>query len=225
MTPNQLDPTAREIDGFRRVAVVVAHPDDEILWAGGLLLAHPEWRPFVVSLCRGDDPDRAPRFFKALGLLNAQGAMGEAEDGPDQIPLADASVRDLILSLLPRGDYDLLLTHGPNGEYTRHRRHEEVSRAVMGMWREREIRSRWLWQFAYEDGGRSYSPRPRRDANLRFPLADHLLKRKSSMITGVYGFNPASWEAGAVTAVEAFDCFREKLSVPQTPTANPPPNP
>jgi len=32
------------------VAVIVAHPDDETLWAGGLLIDHPEWDVFVACL-------------------------------------------------------------------------------------------------------------------------------------------------------------------------------
>ena len=57
------------LGAIRQVAVVVAHPDDETLWAGGLLLGHPEWSPFIVTLCRGQDPDRAPKFQRALECL------------------------------------------------------------------------------------------------------------------------------------------------------------
>ena len=70
-----------------RAAVVVAHPDDEILWCGGWILAHPEWRWRIVTLCRADDPDRAPKFRKVLEHLGAEGAMADLNDGPDQIPL------------------------------------------------------------------------------------------------------------------------------------------
>ena len=118
-----------------RVAVIVAHPDDETLWAGGLLLSHPEWSPFVVTLCRGEDPDRAPKFFKALERLGAKGIMGKLDDGPDQFPLSSEHVEDTILSLLPKLEFDILLTHAPQGEYTWHRRHGEVSRAVQELWR------------------------------------------------------------------------------------------
>jgi len=45
-----------------RAAVVVAHPDDEILWCGGYILAHPEFHWRVVTLCRASDTDRAPKF-------------------------------------------------------------------------------------------------------------------------------------------------------------------
>ncbi len=59
----------------RRVAVVVAHPDDEVLWCGGLILECSHWKWHVNSVCRGSDPDRSPRFIESLKLLNADGEM------------------------------------------------------------------------------------------------------------------------------------------------------
>ena len=41
----------------KSVAVIVAHPDDETLWAGGTILNHPSWHWFVACLCRGNDQD------------------------------------------------------------------------------------------------------------------------------------------------------------------------
>ncbi len=61
---------------IKRVAIIVAHPDDETLWAGGTILSHPEWECFVVSLCRKSDPDRAPKFKKVLEVLGADGISG-----------------------------------------------------------------------------------------------------------------------------------------------------
>lgn len=193
----------------RRVAVVVAHPDDETLWAGGLLLSHPEWSPLVVTLCRGSDPERAPKFLAALERLNAQGIMGDLDDAPEQTPLPATLVRNAILSLLPERDFDILITHAPRGEYTRHRRHEEVSRAVRVLWKRGELRAASLWQFAYEDSGGTGPPRPRENADLRFPLSDELWNRKSAIITEVYGFATDSWEARAVTRTEAFQCLSQ----------------
>jgi LmbE family N-acetylglucosaminyl deacetylase len=111
------------------VAVIVAHPDDETLWSGGLILAHSDWDWTVVTLCRAGDPDRAPRFFRVLQHLGATGGMGDLDDGPDQLALDQSLIQDTILSLLPTSHFDLLVTHGPRGEYTRHRRHEEVKMA------------------------------------------------------------------------------------------------
>lgn len=198
-----------ELGAIRRVAVVVAHPDDETLWAGGLLLSHPEWSSFVVTLCRGSDPDRAPKFLSAVERLNAQGSMGDLDDSPDQAPLSATRVRDTILSLLPGRDFDLLITHAPRGEYTRHRRHEEVSRAVRVLWKRGDLRAGKLWQFAYEDEGGTGSPRPIENADLQFPLSEELWNRKLAIITDVYGFSADTWEARAVTRSEAFHCFSE----------------
>ena len=190
-----------------RVAVVVAHPDDESLWAGGMLLSHPEWDLFIVTLCRGEDPDRAPRFREALQRLGASGAMGNLDDGPEQFPLPALVVQDAVLSLLPGRAFDLLLTHSPLGEYTWHRRHLEVSRAVWNLWRNGGLRARRLWQFAYEDGGGAYPPRPRKEACLQLPLPEETWQLKHGIITGVYGFGESSWEARAAGRAEAFDCF------------------
>lgn len=203
-----------ELGAIRRVAVVVAHPDDETLWAGGLLLSHPEWSPFVVTLCRGSDPERAPKFLSALERLTAQGVMGDLDDSPDQAPLPATLVRDTLLSLLPGRDFDLLITHAPRGEYTRHRRHEEVSRAVRVLWKRGDLRAGKLWQFAYEDEGTAGPPRPSENADFRFSLSDELWDRKSAIITEVYGFGTDSWEARAVTRGEAFHCFSEDDLVP-----------
>ena len=74
---NILDEQQQEPGRTPQVAVIVAHPDDETLWTGGLLLSHPEWSPFIVTLCRGEDSDRAPKFFKAMECLGAKGAGSE----------------------------------------------------------------------------------------------------------------------------------------------------
>lgn len=214
-----------ELGGIRQVAVVVAHPDDETLWAGGLLLSHPEWSPFIATLCRGSDPDRAPKFRKVLALLNAQGTMGDLDDGPDQIPLPPEMVQSTVLSLLPARDYDLVLTHAPGGEYTHHRRHEEVSLALWQLWLGGNLRAGKLCQFAYEDGGGIYPPRPCKDASLHFPLSPALWNRKYHIITQIYGFGADSWEARAVTRVEAFHCFSEQESVHRPDRKNRKPGP
>lgn len=186
------------------VAVVVAHPDDEALWTGGTLLLHPEWSAFVASLCRGSDPDRAPKFFRAIESLGAEGAMADLDDGPEQAPLPPAAVEETVLSLLPAREYDLLLTHQPKGEYTRHRRHEEVSRAVLSLLAAGKMCAGETWLFAYEDGGRAYPPRPEAGAPKRFALPREVWEEKYRLVTQVYGFGPDSWEALATPREEAF---------------------
>src|SRR5436190_16883849 len=89
----------------KSVAVIVAHPDDETLWLGGTILSHPSWHWFILSLCRGSDQDRCPRFFQALKALGAEGKMNDLDDGPEQIPLAKSEIEAAILSSLPKLDF------------------------------------------------------------------------------------------------------------------------
>jgi len=70
----------------KSVAVIVAHPDDETLWAGGTILSHPSWKCFILCLCRGSDTERAPKFYKALKILKSEGIMGDLDAWPRTKP-------------------------------------------------------------------------------------------------------------------------------------------
>ena len=205
MTPSRHDEV---IPGPRqRVAVVIAHPDDETLWCGGYILDHPEFDWRVVTLCRASDPDRAPKFRRVLEELGAVGEMADLDDEPDQVPLPIEQIRETIARLLAGNSYSLILTHGPKGEYTRHRRHEECCQSVVELWQSGTIVTDRLWLFAYEDGGHAYLPRVRDDADRRKMLAEEVWLEKRRLITDVYGYGPESWEAQATPREEGFWCF------------------
>ncbi|HKL36802.1 MAG TPA: PIG-L family deacetylase [Salegentibacter sp.] len=187
--------------------VIVAHPDDETLWCGGIIMTYSSFNWFVISLSRGDDPERAPKFYRCLKILNATGVMGNLDDGPEQKPLAIEVIKKAILDLLPEIDFNLIITHNPTGEYTRHFRHEEVSRAVLELWYERKIFTKELWTFAYEDGKKEYFPRAEEKA-FQFPLPEKIWKQKYALITETYGFPPGGFEAKTTPKVEAFWKFK-----------------
>jgi hypothetical protein len=109
--------------------------------------------------------------------------------------------------LLDAAHYDLVLTHGPQGEYTSHLRHAECCRAVVKLWRTGVIKTDRLWMFAYEDGGRTYLPRARPDADRVYELAEEVWQEKLRLITELYGFGTDSWEARSNPKQEAFWCF------------------
>jgi LmbE family N-acetylglucosaminyl deacetylase len=195
-------------DSLKKAAVIVAHPDDETIWAGGTILLHPDWQWTVVVLCRGNDPDRAPKFHRAVKKLGATGMMGNLDDGPEQLPLPEVDLQQTILSLLLETRFNLILTHSPYGEYTRHLRHEETSRAVISLWEEGSISANEIWMFAYEDGGKSYLPRPIKNVHLETILPKDIWQLKYRIITELYGFGPESFEAKTTPKEETFWCFR-----------------
>lgn len=188
----------------KKVAIVVAHPDDELLWVGGLLIDHPDWDVFVACLCRRSDTDRSRRFNRAMELLGTEWNMGDLDDGIEQKPLPIKLVQQAILRLLPKRQFDLVVSHNPNGEYTRHRRHEEVGMAVIRLWHLEKIKAKALWTFAYEDGNRMYLPRAITKGTYTYDLSPHTWQKKYRIITEIYGFDKDSWEALTTPRHEAF---------------------
>jgi len=205
MPPVQFDEVTR--GPRQRAAVIVAHPDDETLWCGGYILTHPEFQWRVVTLCRAQDTDRAPKFRQVLRQLGAEGEMADLDDEPNQSPLSAGQLQETIIRLLAGASYNLILTHGPRGEYTHHRRHEECCRSVVELWHAGLINPRQLWLFAYEDGGRAYLPRVHDNADRREMLPESVWLEKRRLITGVYGYGAGSWEAKTTPREEGFWCF------------------
>lgn len=192
---------------IKNIAVIVAHPDDETLWAGGTILSHPSLLWYIVCLSRRNDENRAPRFQNALKVLKSDGIMGDLDDGPEQKPLDEMEVENIILDLLPPQHFDLIITHNPVGEYTRHLRHEETGKAVIKLWHEGKISTDELWTFAYEDGNKEYYPRPVENATIYRSLTKRIWQMKYRLITETYGFEKNSFEAETTPRTESFYQF------------------
>jgi hypothetical protein len=169
---------------------------------------HPDYHWFVLALCRKSDPDRSPKFFRALQSYGATGAIADLDDGPDQSTLLAQEVERTILQSLPAMPYDVILTHAPDGEYTRHLRHEEVSQAVVNLWRTGVISTRELRLFAYSDDSGRQLPKAIRSAHHFQALPEKIRREKYRLVTEVYGFSQDSWEARGMPESEAFWSFR-----------------
>jgi len=204
----------------KSVLVVVAHPDDETLWAGGTILSHPTNKWFILCLCRASDKDRSVKFYNTLKIIKAEGIMGDLDDGPTQEPLNETELEKYILDLLPATHFDLIITHSAKGEYTRHLRHEEVNRAVEILWNAGEISAKELWTFAYEDGNKAYFPRAIENADIYEKLPEQTWLAKYSIITETYGFDKHSWEAETTPKGEAFWQFKDSTNIKETGDEN-----
>ena len=135
--------------------------------------------------------------------------MGDLDDGPDQKPLDEKEVERTIMQLLPQTHFDLIISHNPSGEYTRHIRHEEVSKAVITLWHAGKISTNELWTFAYEDGNKKYYPRSIEKATIYEKLTKRIWLNKCSIITSTYGFEKNSWEAETTPRAETYWQFSD----------------
>jgi LmbE family N-acetylglucosaminyl deacetylase len=103
------------------VLLLVAHPDDETLFAGGLMLAHPSWEWHVV--CMTGVQERRAQFDTAMECFRREGvniASTRNHEFEDRYRPAD---RRLWLAALAKEDtssWDIVFTHGYRGEYGHH---------------------------------------------------------------------------------------------------------
>jgi hypothetical protein len=112
---------------------------------------------------------------------------------------------------VPTTSFDLIITHAPQGEYTRHLRHEETSIAVLNLLGSGKLITKELWLFAYEDHLRAHFPMPIEEAPIYRTLSHKIWLEKYKIITDIYGFDPSSWEAQTTPKAEAFWQFKNSL--------------
>ncbi len=114
---------------FHRVergAVVVAHCDDETLWAGGLLARYGERFTVICCSIPRSDPIRAWKFFAACEVLNAKARLLPFEESAPTEPLWHLGELDL-------SAFDLIVTHNRDGEYG-HAHHRQLHRFIGERW-------------------------------------------------------------------------------------------
>ncbi len=143
---------------------LVAHPDDEQLWAGSLIAARTDWDWTLVSLTGGPRADRFPGIV--LGFPDEWRILH-----PDEYRQWRHAVQEL--DLTP----DLVITHNRMGEYG-HPHHMSVH------WLAHELFPR-VWDF-YTDAAGSVGPQHTFERTWSIPVDPGKRDRFEATYPGVY---------------------------------------
>lgn len=189
---------------------IVAHPDDETIWMGGMILKNNNWKWTILSLCRKNDKDRAPKFKKVCRYYKAIGIIGDLDDKILK-PIRVSNVIKKIKEFLDEKEFDFVFTHGRNGEYG-HLRHKEIHKAVRKMIKDGELKCKKAYYFDYKPGeniaphnSELRIPVPNIKAEENIKLDDKEFNDKFRLIMKVYGFKENIFETLSCHKMESFD--------------------
>lgn len=193
----------------KEILIIVAHPDDETIWAGGTILKSKDNKT-IISLCRKNDVDRAPKFEKVCKLLGAQGYISDLDDAEEgyykEISNEDVIKRILEIINVKNKKYDILYTHGKNGEYG-HIRHLNVNKAINEMLEKELLSAKKVFFFSYTRErnveGEPCHVNPNADKLIK--LEKSYFKMKRHLIKDIYGFQDGGFEVESTSEVEGFD--------------------
>ena len=113
--------------------LIVAHPDDDVLWGGMNLLLQPGW--FVICASNGKHPLRSREFMKTMSFCNvtkwlimdvSDKRYTESDAVADRIYSKTPSF-EALLKKLSKQPWKVVLTHNEVGEYG-HAHHRAVHR-------------------------------------------------------------------------------------------------
>lgn len=112
------------------ILMVVAHPDDEILWGGDYLIKERQNVHVVVTSTQNRETSERFKEFKAVQeKVGYHGEFLDGNDTGDSSEGLESHIHQRIKSLICENTWERIITHGPEGEYG-HRRHQQVHDAV-----------------------------------------------------------------------------------------------
>jgi LmbE family N-acetylglucosaminyl deacetylase len=108
--------------------MIVAHPDDEIIFGGASLLLESGWK--VICVTNGDHPIRAQEFRQAMNAVNAYYEIWNYND--KRYGNFNESLPKQIKRSLQGTPFRKIVTHNRMGEYG-HPQHKALSQIMMDL--------------------------------------------------------------------------------------------
>lgn len=116
--------------------MIVAHPDDEVIWGGAHLL---DEKYFVLCITNGDNETRSKEFYE---VMKAAGCKGLILSYPDKIlnfrsdwRINKKNIQEDIATVLQYQNWDKVVTHNKKGEYG-HEQHKMVHKLTTSAFEE-----------------------------------------------------------------------------------------
>ncbi len=190
-----------------RALVIVAHPEDEILWVGGMIMMHPNWNWRIVSVCQDINRTQRSRFLESLQQLGSSGFMVNMSSDSKSDVFGKNTMHNAFRSAMENTSYDVLITHSPLSESRQQVGNGHVGEAALSLWQQKELKIGQMWMFAYANGDESSLPRAIETADIVVRLASDMWNRKCDLLRQVYHFTTDSLQVRTAPATEAFWYF------------------
>lgn len=185
--------------------IIIAHPDDETIWLGGVLMMNPKIDWTVLCLARSEDPDRGPKFIRVAEKLGFKYFHENLDDlGEISFIKHCEDTKKIIRKHIGSAVFDFVITHGQNGEYG-HRDHKSIHEAVKDLAQRSILKADYiLFLHMWQPKRRTPLLIPRINPDLAINVPAKILEAKKDIMEKIYGYNRDGIDTSYCTKVEAF---------------------